>query len=39
MDTKIMQSGDGAAIERVMRAVMPMKKLDIAALQQAFEAH
>jgi len=36
---KIMQSDDAAAIERVMRAVMPMKKLDIAALQQAFEAH
>jgi predicted 3-demethylubiquinone-9 3-methyltransferase (glyoxalase superfamily) len=35
---KIMQSGDAAAIERVMRAVMPMKKLDIAKLQQAFEA-
>lgn len=36
---EIMQSGDAAAIERVMRAVMPMKKLDIAALQRAFEAH
>ncbi len=35
---KIMQSGDAAAIERVMRAVMPMKKLDVAKLQQAFEA-
>ena len=35
---KIMQSGDAEAIERVMRAVMPMKKLDIAKLQQAFEA-
>jgi predicted 3-demethylubiquinone-9 3-methyltransferase (glyoxalase superfamily) len=35
---KIMQSGDVAAIERVMRAVMPMKKLDVAKLQQAFEA-
>jgi predicted 3-demethylubiquinone-9 3-methyltransferase (glyoxalase superfamily) len=34
---KIMQSGDAAAIERVMRAVMPMKKLDVAKLQQAFE--
>ncbi len=34
---KIMQSGDAAGIERVMRAVMPMKKLDIAKLQQAFE--
>ena len=34
----IMQSGDAAAIERVMRAVLPMKKLDIAKLRQAFEA-
>jgi hypothetical protein len=32
-----MQSGDAAAIERVMRAVMPMKKLDVAKLQQAFD--
>ena len=35
---QIMQSGDAAAIERVMRAVMPMKKLDIGKLQQAFDA-
>ena len=35
---EIMQSGDAAGIERVMRAVMPMKKLDIAKLLQAFEA-
>jgi len=35
---RTMQSGDAAAIERVMRAVMPMKKLDIATLQQAFAA-
>jgi predicted 3-demethylubiquinone-9 3-methyltransferase (glyoxalase superfamily) len=35
---KIMQSSDAAAIERVMRAVMPMEKLDIAKLLQAFEA-
>ena len=34
---KIMQSGDAAGIERVMRAVMPMKKLDIAELQRAYE--
>ena len=33
---KIMQSGDPAAIERVMRAVLRMKKLDIAQLHQAF---
>ena len=36
---KIMQGGDAAAIERVMRAVMPMKKLDAVKLQQAFEAN
>jgi predicted 3-demethylubiquinone-9 3-methyltransferase (glyoxalase superfamily) len=36
--SQIMQSGDAAAIERVMRAVMSMKKLDIAKLEQAFEA-
>ncbi len=34
---RVMQSGDAAAIERVMRAVMPMTKLDIAKLQQAFD--
>jgi predicted 3-demethylubiquinone-9 3-methyltransferase (glyoxalase superfamily) len=34
----IVSSGDEAGIERVMRALLPMKKLDIAALQQAFEA-
>jgi predicted 3-demethylubiquinone-9 3-methyltransferase (glyoxalase superfamily) len=34
---RLMQSGDAAGIERVMRAVMPMKKLDVARLQQAFE--
>jgi predicted 3-demethylubiquinone-9 3-methyltransferase (glyoxalase superfamily) len=33
---QIMQSGDAAAIERVMRAVMPMKKLNIAQLHRAF---
>jgi predicted 3-demethylubiquinone-9 3-methyltransferase (glyoxalase superfamily) len=36
--SQIMQSGDAAAIERVMRAVMSMKKPDIAKLEQAFEA-
>jgi predicted 3-demethylubiquinone-9 3-methyltransferase (glyoxalase superfamily) len=36
---RIMQGGDPAAIERVMRAVMPMKKLDTEKLQQAFEAN
>ncbi len=36
MIQRIMQSGDAAGIERVMRAVMPMKKLDIAKIQQAF---
>jgi len=33
---RIMQSGDAAGIERVMRAIMPMKKLDVAKIQQAF---
>ena len=32
----IMQSGDTAGIERVMRAIMPMKKLDVPKIQQAF---
>jgi predicted 3-demethylubiquinone-9 3-methyltransferase (glyoxalase superfamily) len=36
---RMLQSGDPAAIQRVMRAVMPMKKLDAAKLQQAFEAN
>jgi predicted 3-demethylubiquinone-9 3-methyltransferase (glyoxalase superfamily) len=36
---RIMQSGDAAAIQRVMRAVMPMTKLDIGKLQQAFGGH
>ena len=35
---RMLQSADAAAIQRVMRAVMPMKKLDAARLQQAFEA-
>jgi predicted 3-demethylubiquinone-9 3-methyltransferase (glyoxalase superfamily) len=35
---RIIESADAAAIERVMRAVLPMKKLDIARLQQAYEA-
>ena len=35
---RIMQSGDAAAIQRVMRAVMPMTKLDIGKLQQAFDS-
>jgi predicted 3-demethylubiquinone-9 3-methyltransferase (glyoxalase superfamily) len=33
---RIMQSGDAAGIQRVMRAIMPMKKLDVAKIQQAF---
>ena len=35
---RIIASGDAAGVERVMRAIMPMKKLDIAKLEQAFEA-
>jgi predicted 3-demethylubiquinone-9 3-methyltransferase (glyoxalase superfamily) len=34
---RMMQSADAAVVERVMRAVMPMKKLDVAKLQQAFD--
>ena len=33
---KVMQSGDAAGMERVMRAVLSMKKLEIAQLQRAF---
>ncbi len=36
---RMLQSGDPAAVQRVMRAVMPMKKLDAVKLQQAFEAN
>ena len=36
---RMLQSADAAAIQRVMREVMSMKKLDIARLQQAFEAN
>jgi predicted 3-demethylubiquinone-9 3-methyltransferase (glyoxalase superfamily) len=34
---KVMQSGDAEAIARVMKAVLPMTKLDIAILKRAFE--
>jgi predicted 3-demethylubiquinone-9 3-methyltransferase (glyoxalase superfamily) len=33
---RILQSGDAAGIQRVMRAIMPMKKLDVAKIQQVF---
>ncbi len=33
---KMMQSGDAARVERVMRAVMPMTKLDVAKIEAAF---
>jgi predicted 3-demethylubiquinone-9 3-methyltransferase (glyoxalase superfamily) len=36
---RIIESGDAAGIQRVMRAVMPMTKLDIAKVQQAFDGH
>ncbi len=35
---KIVEEGDAASLERVMSAVMPMKKLDIATLQAAAES-
>jgi predicted 3-demethylubiquinone-9 3-methyltransferase (glyoxalase superfamily) len=35
---RVMQSGDAGAWERLVRAVMPMTKLDIASLKQAVEA-
>ena len=31
-------AGNAAGFQRVMRALMPMKKLDLAALQKAFES-
>jgi predicted 3-demethylubiquinone-9 3-methyltransferase (glyoxalase superfamily) len=34
--TQIMTEADGAAADRVMNAVMKMKKFDLAALQRAF---
>ncbi len=37
MIPKIVETGDAASLERVMSAVLPMKKLDIAALQSAAE--
>ena len=33
---KMMRSGDAAGIGRVMRAVMPMTKLDVAKIEEAF---
>ena len=33
---RVMQSGDAKAVERVMRAVMPMTKLEIPELQRAY---
>jgi predicted 3-demethylubiquinone-9 3-methyltransferase (glyoxalase superfamily) len=35
---RVIQSGDAGAWERLVRAVMPMTKLDIASLKQAVEA-
>jgi hypothetical protein len=32
---KIMQSGDAAAIERLVRAIMPMTRLDVAKIEEA----
>ncbi len=36
---RMLQSADAAAIQRVMREVMSMKKLDAVKLQQVFEAN
>ncbi len=37
--TKIHEwAGDPARFQRVMRAIMPMKKLDLAALEKAYES-
>jgi predicted 3-demethylubiquinone-9 3-methyltransferase (glyoxalase superfamily) len=36
---RMLQSADSAAIQRVMREVMSMKKLDAVRLQRAFEAN
>jgi predicted 3-demethylubiquinone-9 3-methyltransferase (glyoxalase superfamily) len=33
---RVMRSGDAAGLERVMHALMLMKKLDVAKIQQAF---
>ena len=35
---RVMESGDAAAVERLIRAVMPMEKLDIAKLEEAVQA-
>lgn len=32
---KMMQSGDAAAIERLVRAIMPMTRLDVAKIEEA----
>ena len=34
---KIVEKGDAASLERLMSAIMPMKKLDLATLQRAAE--
>ncbi|ESJ04677.1 3-demethylubiquinone-9 3-methyltransferase [Cupriavidus sp. HPC(L)] len=34
----LMRSGDQAAIDRLVQTMLPMKKLDVAALRSAFEA-
>jgi len=36
---KLMQSGDAKKSERVMQAILQMKKLDIAKLKEAYEGH
>ena len=36
---QLMQSGDAKKSERVMQAILQMKKLDIAKLKEAYEGH
>ena len=36
---RLMQSGDAKKSERVMQAILQMKKLDIAKLKEAYEGH
>jgi predicted 3-demethylubiquinone-9 3-methyltransferase (glyoxalase superfamily) len=37
--TEVMRGGDADVIERAMRAILPMKKLDIAEINEAIRPH